>query len=148
MRRLLILLTAIGITLFGCSQVQKTQTFSTSSTLHNYDSEMITEALKNHTDFPKLTINETSITEEVQHGENTIKVTYSWETEINSDGSTVTIDKEKEDNEVWTEASSADYFITLTKESETDKGNVMSYWKYQYFPQTNEIQLVESEDYD
>lgn len=148
MRRLLILLTAIGITLFGCSQVQKTQIVSTSSTLHNYDSEMITEALKNHTDFPKLTINETSITEEVQHGENTIKVTYSWKTEINSDGSTVTIDKEKEDNEVWTEASSADYFITLTKESETDKGNVMSYWKYQYFPQTNEIQLVESEDYD
>ncbi|MFY3791870.1 hypothetical protein ACOQFO_09280 [Ureibacillus sp. MALMAid1270] len=148
MRRLLILLTAIGITLFGCSQVQKTQTVSTSSTLHNYDSEMITEALKNHTDFPKLTINETSITEEVQNGGNTIKVTYSWKTDINSDGSTVTIDKEKEDNEVWTEASSADYFITLTKESETDKGNVMSYWKYQYFPQANEIQLVESEDYD
>ncbi|CAM5215433.1 hypothetical protein UACE39S_02455 [Ureibacillus acetophenoni] len=148
MRRLLILLTAIGITLFGCSQVQKTQTFSTSSTLHNYDSEMITEALKNHTDFPKLTINETSITEEVQHGENTIKVTYSWKTEINSDGSTVTTDKENEDTEVWTEASSADYFITLTKESETDKGIVISYWKYQYFPQTNEIQLVESEDYD
>lgn len=34
------------------------------------------------------------------------------------------------------------------KEWETDKGNVKSYWKYKYIPQTNEIELVESEDND
>lgn len=148
MRRLLLFLTVISFTLIGCSQNQNNQIVTTSSSLHNYDFEMIAEALKNHPDFPKLTLDQSSITEEVTHGENSLMITYSWKTEINSHGPTVTIDPENEDTEVWTEASSADYFITLTKKWETDKGYVTSYWKYRYFPQSNELKLVEKEEND
>ena len=148
MKKIFILFTVISFALFGCSQEQKTQTVTTSSSLHNYDFEMNTEALKYHPDFPKLTLNESTITEEVVHGENTYTVTYSSKTEVNSHGPKVTTDPKNEDTEVWKEDSSADYYITLIKEWETDEGNVKSYWKYKYIPQTKEIELVESEDND
>ena len=148
MRKILILFSLIIVALVGCSQEQQTQTVTTNSSLHNYDSQMITEALKNHPDFPKLTPNESSITEEVVQGENTYTVIYSWKTEGNSHGPTVTTDPGNKDIEEWTEASSADYYITLTKDWETEKGNIKSYWKYKYIPQTNAIELVESENND
>ena len=147
MKRIFILFIVISFMLVGCSQEEKTQTVTTSSSLHNYDFEMITEALKDHSDLPKLTINETSITEQVMQGENTFKVVFSWETEINSHRSTIKKDPNNV-TDIWTEASSANYYIILMKEWETDKGNVKSYWKYKYIPQTHEMELVESEDND
>ncbi|KGR79086.1 hypothetical protein [Ureibacillus manganicus] len=148
MKKRFILFTVISFALIGCSQVQKTQTVTTSSSLHNYDFEMITEALKNHPDFPKLTLNESSKIEEVVYQKNTYNVTYSWETEVISHGSTVVTDPKDEDIVVWTEDSSADYYITLIKDWETEDGRVKSYWKYKYIPHTNEIELIESEDND
>lgn len=148
MRKILILFGLINFALVGCSPVQITQTVTTSSSLHNYDTEMISEALKNHSDFPKLTINESSKIEEIVRGENTFKVTYSWETGLNSHGSTVKTDPQNKSKEIWTEDTSANYFITLIKEWETVEGTVKSYWKYQYIPQTNKIELLESEDND
>lgn len=147
-KRIFILFTIISFALVGCSQGQKTQTVTTNSSLHNYDYEMIAEALKNHPDFPKLTVNESSITEEVIHGENTFKVTYSWETGLNSHDSATKTDPNNKNTEIWTEDTFTDYFITLIKEWETVEGNVKSYWKYQYIPQTNKIELLESEDND
>ena len=148
MKSIFILFTVISIALVGCSQVQKTQTVSISSSLHNYDFEMITKASKNHSDFPKLTLNETTKVEEVVFQENTYTVTYSFETEVYSHGPTVAIDPKNEDREVWKEDATADYYITLIKDWEIEEGNVKSYWKYKYIPQTNEIELVESEDND
>ena len=148
MKRIFILFAIISFTLVGCSQGQKTQTVTTSSSLHNYDYEMITAALKNHLDFPKLTTNETLITKEVIHWERTSKVAFSWKTEIKSHGSTTKTDQKKNNTEISTEDASVDYYIILMKEWETDKGNGKSYWKYKYIPQTNEIKLVESEDND
>ena len=147
MKRIFILFIVISFMLVGCSQEEKTQTVTTSSSLHNYDFEMITEALKDHSDFPKLTINETSITEEVIQGEKTFKVVFSWIAEINPHSSTIKKDPDNH-TDIWTEASSADYYIILMKEWETDKGNVKSYWMYKYIPQMNEMELVESEDND
>jgi len=148
MKRIFILFTLISLVLVGCSQAQKTQTITTNSSLHNYDYEMITEALKNHPEFPKLTVNETSITEEVIHGENTFKVNYSWEVGLNLHDSTVKTDPNNKNKEIWNESTFADYFITLIKEWETVEGNMKSYWKYQYIPQTNKLELIESEDND
>ena len=148
MKRIFIFFTLISFTLVGCSQGQKTQTVTTSSSLHNYDSEMITAALKNHSDFPKLTINESSITVEIIRGENTFKVTYSWETGLNPHDSTVKTDPKNKSTEIWTEDTSADYFITIIKEWATVEGTVKSYWKYRYIPQTNKIELLECEDND
>ena len=147
MKRIFILFAVISFMLVGCSQEEKTQTVTISNSLHNYDLEMITEALKHHSDFPALTINETSITEEVMQGENTFKVIFSWKTEINPHRSTIKKDPNNH-TDIWTEASSADYYITLIKEWETDKDNIKSYWKYKYIPQTNEMELLESEDND
>jgi len=147
MKTIFVLFAVISFMLVGCSQEEKTQTVTTSSSLHNYDYEMITEALKHYSDFPKLTINETSITEEVMQGGNTFKVVFSWKTVINSHRSTIKKDPNNH-TDIWTEHSSADYYIILMKEWETDKGNVKSYWKYKYIPQTNEMELVESEDND
>ena len=94
-------------------------------------------------------LNETTKIEEVVYQENTYTVTYSFETEVYSHGPTVAIDPPKnEDIEVWTEGSSADHYITLIKDWETEEGNMRSYWKYKYIPQSNEIELVESEDND
>jgi len=146
MKEVFILFTLISFLLMGCSVEQKSQTVTTNSSLHNYDFEMITNALKIHPDFPKLTLSESSITEEIIQGENKYTVTYSWKTEVNSHGPTITTDPKNEDIEVWTEETSTDYFITLIKEWETNKGTVKSYWKYKYIPQTNEMKLVESED--
>lgn len=109
---------------------------------------MITEALKNHPDFPKLTHNELSIVEEVVHGGNKYTVTYSAKIELNSHGPTITTDPKNKNIRVWTEESLADYYITLIKEWETVEGTVKSYWKYQYIPQTNKIELLDSEDND
>ena len=147
MKRICILFAVICFMFGGCSQEEKGQTVTTSSSLHNYDFEMITEALKDHSDFPKLTINETSITEEVIQGEKTFKVVFSWIAEINPHSSTIKKDPDNH-TDIWTEASSADYYIILMKEWETDKGNVKSYWMYKYIPQMNEMELVESEDND
>ncbi len=148
MKKILILFAIISFALVGCCPEQKTQTVTTSSSLHNYDSEMISEALKNHTDFPKLTINESAITNEVIRGENNFKVTYSWETGLNSHDSTAKADSKNKNTEISTEDTFADYSITLIKEWETVDGTVKSYWKYQYIPQTNKIELLESEDND
>ena len=147
MKKRFVLFAVISLMLVGCSQEEKTQTVTTGSSLHNYDYEMITEALKNHPDFPKLTINETSITEEVMQGENRFKVVFSWKTEINPHRSTIKKDPNNH-TDIWKEDSSADYYIILMKEWETDKGNVRSYWKYKYIPQTKEMELLESEDND
>ena len=147
MKRIFIIFAVTSFLFVGCSQEEKAQTVTTNSSLHNYDFEMITEAIKHHADFPKLTINETSIIKEVMQGEKTFKVVFSWKTEIDPHRSTI----EKDPNnhtDIWTEDSSADYFITLMKEWETDKGNIKSFWKYKYIPQINEIELVESEDND
>lgn len=148
MKKIVILLSIISFALVGCSQGQKGQTAITSNSLHNYDYEMITKALKNHPDFPKLLINESLITEEVTHKENAFKVAYSWKIEINSHGPTINKDPKNGNTEAWTEDSSADYYIILMKEWETYKENVKSYWKYKYIPQTNEIELIESEEND
>nr|WP_106779279.1 hypothetical protein [Lysinibacillus timonensis] len=145
MRNIFILFTIISFALVGCSQEHKSQNVATNSSLHNYDFEMITEALKKHPDFPKLNAND-SITEDYVNGENTYTVTYTSKTDVNSHGPTITTDPNNENSEMWIEESSADYFITLIQEWETNEGDVKSYWKYKYIPQTNEIELVESED--
>lgn len=115
-----------------------------SSSLHNYNYEMIAKALEEHPNFPDLNPNE-SKTDEVTKGENTVTVTYSTSTEINShDSTTTTTDRGKK----WKEATTADYFVTLKKVRETSDGNIESYWKYRYNPQTDEVTMVESKDND
>lgn len=145
MKKIYVLFIVISFALVGCSQEQKSQSVTTNSSLHNYDFEMINKALKNHPEFPKLNAND-SITKEFENGDNTYKVTYTSKTDANSHGPTVTTDPKNGDSEVWKEESSADYYITLIQEWETDGGNVKSYWKYKYMPQTKELELVESED--
>ncbi|WP_042472516.1 hypothetical protein [Bacillus ndiopicus] len=116
--------------LLGCNS-PKSSNIETNKSLHNCDNEMLVIALKKHSEFPKLNPNETVTIESINE-----TVIYSSQIEY-IPSKTVN----NENTEV--EASSAQYFITLIKESEGDK--VKSYWKYQYFPLTNKIILIESE---
>lgn len=143
------LLFAISI-LSGCNSLGSSEkdeagsSSSVSNSLENYNTEMVTEALKEHPNFPKLNPNEPK-TEEVAKGENNVTVTYSINTESISHGSTTT---NTDSGEKWEEATTADYFVTLNKVWKTKDGNIESYWKYRYNPQTDEVKLVESKDND
>jgi hypothetical protein len=142
------------ISLFGCSLSESSQevkpelesSSSGGSSLHNFDTEMLTEGLKNHPDFPELNIDETE-TEEVTASGRELTVTYSSKTEIRPNGTGTTPSPENGDEE-WSEETQAEYFITLKKVWETEQGNVESYWKYEYDYQNDEVKLIESEDND
>ncbi|MRH43272.1 hypothetical protein GH741_11330 [Aquibacillus halophilus] len=140
----------IIFSLFGCNSAENPEkdeigsSSTVSTSFHNYDSKMVPKALEGHSDFPEMNADE-SKTETVIIGEKTVTVTYSVTTEISSHGSTATdTDKGKR----WKEATTADFFVILSKEWETKDGNLESYWKYKYNPQTDQVKLIDSNDND
>ena len=114
------------------------------SSLENYNAEMLAAALEEHPDFPALNPGEPAI-EEVEVGEDTVTIKYSSEIELRPHEA-VTVTDPDSGKEVWSEATSSDYFITLVKTWETDEGTVKNFWKYKYNPQKDEVSLVEEKN--
>lgn len=138
-------LVVIFICLSGCTTSRSIERIEASGTFHNYDFEMISKAIENHSDFPNLSPDET-YKEEIVNGENKLTLTYTSIIEIVPHDSNV---KKTQGNvDVWVEDSIADYFITLVKEWKNNEIQVKSYWKYRYIPSADEVVLVESEDND
>ncbi|UOQ48583.1 hypothetical protein MUN88_21575 [Gracilibacillus caseinilyticus] len=121
------------IMLVGCNSPQnESESLSaTSSSLHNYDAEMIEAALTKHPEFPKIKAGE-SVTKKEPEG----KTTYSTVINVMSDESI-------ESNGAWKEAGTAYYTITLTKLVKNNQDEKEYFWKYTYDPQKDTVELID-----
>jgi hypothetical protein len=143
---LIVLLLFAAIALCDCTSTNHEKVprsvSSGSGSLHNYDAEMMAKALKKHPDFPKLSPGETKKMEVSIKG-NKIMITYSSKISVSSAEGSNNLET---GGGSWSEATEGTYFITLKKVWKTDQGDVESYWKYEYDPQSKRLKLIDSKN--